>query len=115
MNRWHLVLPVLFLGLALSAEVRTVDLLKARGFSVNAAGPLLVRADPPRGRIVMANTVTASLTLVDEASHRVENVLKSLGEGELDDLAIDGNLVVTCEFCNNEYRFALSDVKPSAT
>lgn len=74
MNRWHLVLPVLFLGLALSAEVRTVDLLKARGFSVNAAGPLLVRADPPRGRIVMANTVTASLTLVDEASHRVENV-----------------------------------------
>jgi len=47
--------------------------------------------------------------------HRVENVLKSLGEGELDDLAIDGNLVVTCEFCNNEYRFALSDVKPSAT
>jgi molecular chaperone Hsp33 len=46
--------------------------------------------------------------------HRVENVLKSLGEDELDDLAIDGNLVVTCEFCNNEYRFALSDVKPSA-
>jgi molecular chaperone Hsp33 len=46
--------------------------------------------------------------------HRVENVLKSLAEEELDDLAIDGNLVVTCEFCNNEYRFALSDVKPSA-
>lgn len=46
--------------------------------------------------------------------HRVENVLKSLSEGELDDLAIDGSLVVTCEFCNNEYRFALSDVKPPA-
>jgi molecular chaperone Hsp33 len=41
---------------------------------------------------------------------RVENVLKSLASDELQDLAIDGGLVVTCEFCNSEYRFALSDV-----
>ncbi|WP_374653294.1 Hsp33 family molecular chaperone HslO [Dongia sp.] len=41
---------------------------------------------------------------------RVENVLKSLAPEELGDLAIDGSLVVTCEFCNSEYRFALGDV-----
>jgi molecular chaperone Hsp33 len=45
---------------------------------------------------------------------RVENVLRSLAADELQDLAIDGALVVTCEFCNSEYRFALSDVTPSA-
>ncbi|MDY0872447.1 Hsp33 family molecular chaperone HslO [Dongia rigui] len=44
--------------------------------------------------------------------HRVENVLRSLGKEELDDLAVDGALIVTCEFCNSEYRFARSDVKP---
>ncbi len=42
---------------------------------------------------------------------RVENVLKSLGQDELQDLTIEGNLVVTCEFCNSEYKFALSDVE----
>jgi molecular chaperone Hsp33 len=45
---------------------------------------------------------------------RVENVLKSLASDELHDLAIDGALVVTCEFCNSEYRFALADVIPGA-
>ncbi|WP_374377959.1 Hsp33 family molecular chaperone HslO [Dongia sp.] len=41
---------------------------------------------------------------------KVETVLKSLGSDELNDLAVDGALVVTCEFCNSEYRFALGDV-----
>ena len=43
---------------------------------------------------------------------RVENVLKSLAADEIQDLAIDGALVVTCEFCNSAYRFALSEVAP---
>jgi molecular chaperone Hsp33 len=41
---------------------------------------------------------------------RVENVLKSLGADELGDLAVDGALIVTCEFCNSEYKFTLSEV-----
>lgn len=41
---------------------------------------------------------------------KVENVLNSLGPDELNELAVDGALVVTCEFCNSEYRFALGDV-----
>ncbi len=40
-------------------------------------------------------------------------MLKSLGEAELQDLAVDNALVVTCEFCNSEYHFALADVMPS--
>ncbi len=46
--------------------------------------------------------------------HRVENVLKSLGVDELNELAIDGSLAVTCEFCNSTYRFSLNDVVPLA-
>jgi molecular chaperone Hsp33 len=41
---------------------------------------------------------------------RVENVLRSLAEDELKDLAIAGDLTVTCEFCNSEYRFALAEI-----
>ena len=41
---------------------------------------------------------------------RVETVLKSLGADELGDLAVDGALVVTCEFCNSEYKFSLGEV-----
>jgi len=41
---------------------------------------------------------------------RVERVLTSLAIAELNDLAVDGALVVTCEFCNAAYPFALSDI-----
>jgi molecular chaperone Hsp33 len=41
---------------------------------------------------------------------RVERVLQSLATDELNDLAVDGDLVVTCEFCNSEYRFTLADI-----
>lgn len=44
------------------------------------------------------------------SEERVERVLKSLAKDELDDLAIDGKLVVTCEFCNSEYRFGLAEI-----
>lgn len=41
---------------------------------------------------------------------RVERVLQSLATDELNDLAIEGDLVVTCEFCNSEYRFTLAEI-----
>lgn len=44
------------------------------------------------------------------SAERVERVLHSLAPAELHDLAIDGNLDVTCEFCNSTYRFALADI-----
>jgi molecular chaperone Hsp33 len=35
---------------------------------------------------------------------RVERVLRSIPSEELDDLKIEGEIVVTCEFCGTEYR-----------
>ena len=40
------------------------------------------------------------------SQQRVVRMLRSLPRAELEDLKIDGKLVVTCEFCNRGYRFA---------
>ena len=42
------------------------------------------------------------------SEHRAEVVLSSLPKTELADLAVEGELTVTCEFCNATYRFALN-------
>jgi DNA-binding beta-propeller fold protein YncE len=55
-------------------EVRKVDLLAAAGMKVNGAGPLLVRMDAERNRLVLANTLTSSVTLIDCRSRAVRNV-----------------------------------------
>lgn len=39
------------------------------------------------------------------AAKRAENVLRSLSDEALKDLAVDGKFVVTCEFCNTVYEF----------
>jgi molecular chaperone Hsp33 len=38
------------------------------------------------------------------SAERVEQVLRSIPAEELDDLKVDGAIVVTCEFCGTEYR-----------
>lgn len=40
------------------------------------------------------------------SQQRVVRMLRGLPVSELEDLKIDGKLVVTCEFCNRGYRFA---------
>jgi len=66
-------LPGATLGLttapAARAEVAvtTVDLLAPMGLQVNAAGPLLVRADSAGHRIVAVNAPTSSISLIDGA------------------------------------------------
>lgn len=42
------------------------------------------------------------------SQERAERVLASLPKSELPDLAVDGELVVTCEFCNASYSFTLA-------
>lgn len=39
---------------------------------------------------------------------RVETVLKAMGPEELADLQVDGQLQVTCEFCNSRYDFPVT-------
>jgi molecular chaperone Hsp33 len=48
---------------------------------------------------------------------RVARMLRGLPRGEIEDLKVDGALVVTCEFCNRVYRFdagALDEVYAAA-
>ncbi len=40
---------------------------------------------------------------------RVENVLRSFPAPEIADMADDGVVTVTCEFCNDAYRFAATE------
>ncbi len=54
--------------------VTTVDFLKNAGLSVNGAGPLIVKIDSARDRIVVANTLSASLSIIDGKTHAVENI-----------------------------------------
>ncbi len=44
---------------------------------------------------------------------RVETVLKAMGPEELADLQVDGQLQVTCEFCNARYDFPVTAFLPA--
>ncbi len=72
------VLCILFLASATNihaeVSVTTVDLLGDAGMSVNAAGPILVRIDEARNRLIVANTLTSSLSIVDCGTHAVHNI-----------------------------------------
>lgn len=56
------------------ADPLTVDLLAPLGLQVNAAGPLLVRLDPARNRLVVANTLSSSVTLIDCRTRAPRNI-----------------------------------------
>jgi hypothetical protein len=55
-------------------QVTKVDLLTSLGLEINAAGPLLVRMDAARQRLIVANTLSSSLTLIDCRDRSVRNV-----------------------------------------
>lgn len=54
--------------------VITVDLLGALGLEINGAGPVLVQADPERGHIVVAHTLSSSMSFIDGRTHQVRNI-----------------------------------------
>ena len=56
------------------AEVTIVDFLAESGLSVNAAGPVLVMMDVERGRLIAANTLSSSLTIIECADGGVRNI-----------------------------------------
>ena len=59
---------------AMANEVTTVDFLKSVGVDVNAAGPCLLVMDESRNRLVAANTLTSSLSVIDGSNHSVVNI-----------------------------------------
>jgi len=57
-----------------SSEARTIDFLASAGLSVNAAGPVMVMMDADRGRLIAANTLSSSLTVIDCIDRGVRNI-----------------------------------------
>jgi DNA-binding beta-propeller fold protein YncE len=55
-------------------HVKTVDFLAQLNLKVNAAGPLLVKTDIPRNRIILVNTNTSSVSLIDGNNYSVTNI-----------------------------------------
>jgi molecular chaperone Hsp33 len=45
---------------------------------------------------------------------RLSGILEGFAVDELDHMAVDGDIVMTCEFCNMEFRFARQDVRGKA-
>ena len=69
-----LLIFLLFTSTRAEISITTVDFLKEVGVDVNAAGPLLVQADPDRNRIVVANTLSSSVSILDGKNHSVMNI-----------------------------------------
>ncbi|MCU0275403.1 MAG: hypothetical protein MUF02_00850 [Acidobacteria bacterium] len=76
MRRFFIALSIVVLAQnAFAADpVTKVDFLASLGLKVNAAGPLLVRMDAARNRLVVANTLSSSVTLIDCRDRSVRNI-----------------------------------------
>jgi DNA-binding beta-propeller fold protein YncE len=59
---------------AAQPAVTTVDFIENLGTSVNAAGPVLVQLDAARNRLIAANTLTSSLSVIDCSTGAVTNI-----------------------------------------
>jgi molecular chaperone Hsp33 len=42
---------------------------------------------------------------------RLSGILEGFPEDDLDHMAVDGGIVMTCEFCNLDFRFARHEVR----
>jgi YVTN family beta-propeller protein len=60
--------------LAARISVTTIDFLKDRGLRVNGAGPLLMKLDSFRSRLIVANALSSSVSVIDCKSRAVENI-----------------------------------------
>ena len=56
------------------SHVKTVDFLSQYNLKVNAAGPLLVKTDISRNRIILVNTNTSSVSFIDGNNYSVINI-----------------------------------------
>ena len=98
------ILTMLFLSgvsiLQAEVSVKKIDFLSRYGLEVNGAGPLIVKTDVPRNRIILVNTNTSSISIINGKDSSVTNIpIKSRVPQYLKEevLAIDkktGNLYV---------------------
>jgi len=66
-----LIMPCLLLT---EYSIKKIDLLSGSGFQINAAGPLLIKTDSLRNRVILANTNTSSITVINGNDHSVLNI-----------------------------------------
>ncbi|HID40147.1 MAG TPA: hypothetical protein EYP36_11625 [Calditrichaeota bacterium] len=71
------VILITFLCYTLQAggyRVTEVNFLASARLKINAAGPLLVKTDTQRNRILVAHTQSSSLSVISGIDHRVQNI-----------------------------------------
>jgi DNA-binding beta-propeller fold protein YncE len=61
-------------GARAELTVTEIDLAARAGFEVNGIGPMLVLADADRNRVVVANTLSSSVTIIDGETDAVTSV-----------------------------------------
>ena len=76
MLRTVLLLIILFAYTLQAGDYRIteVNLLASAGLKINAAGPLLVKCDIRRNRILVAHTQSSALSVISGSDHKVRNI-----------------------------------------
>lgn len=69
-----LISSIFLLNKTAFSEVQRVDFLAKKGLNLNGAGPLLVKMDSLRNRIILVNTNTASISIIDSRTDEVTNI-----------------------------------------
>ena len=69
-----IIILFFFSSLHAGYTVKTVNFLSHYGIKVNAAGPLLVKADTARNRIILINTNSSSVSLIDGKNYFITNI-----------------------------------------
>jgi DNA-binding beta-propeller fold protein YncE len=59
---------------AAKVSVTMIDFLESADVSANGAGPLLLKLDSFRNRMIVANTLSSSVSIIDCKGHAVENI-----------------------------------------
>ncbi|MCP5105839.1 MAG: hypothetical protein GY950_20795 [bacterium] len=63
-----------FFTLYAGYNVKKIDFLSQYNLEVNGAGPLLVTTDNQRNRIILVNTNTSSISIIDGKNYSVKNI-----------------------------------------
>jgi DNA-binding beta-propeller fold protein YncE len=71
-------IPLLLVGCAIWAGAESpvieIDLLGQAGLEINGAGPLLIEIDEARNRLITANTLSSSVSVIDGETGAVVNI-----------------------------------------
>lgn len=69
-----LLLTIGFMGLSAQGKITEIDFLKSLDLKTNAAGPVLIRVDNERNRILCANANSSSISIIDGFTNKVFNI-----------------------------------------